>query len=202
MTENTQPQDTQQPQDSQVDGPVLEALAADTAREATGYLDAVTEVATGNQPESALPVLLLALSQILTTGARLGAIQDVLPDEKFEPDTGPDPDIDAVRTGLANVLEGLDDYADVVDPLTSVEIARGSLSGDIAEVAAALVHGLRHFEHGRTTEALWWWQFSYLSAWGDRAASALRVLLSVLGHLRLDADDEVVAEAQFEALHT
>ena len=198
MTENTHGEDPQE----QVDGPVLEALAADTAREATGYLDAVTEVATGNQPESALPVLLLALSQILTTGARLGAIQDVLPDEKFEPDTGPDTDIDAVRTGLANVLEGLDDYADVVDPLTSVEIARGSLSNDIAEVASALVHGLRHYEHGRTTEALWWWQFSYLSAWGDRAASALRVLLSVLGHLRLDADDEVVAEAQFEALHT
>ncbi len=188
---------------AQVDGAVLEALAADTAREATGYLDAVTEVAAGNQPESALPVLLLALSQVLTTGARLGAIQDVLPDEKFEPDTGPDADdVDAVRSGLANVLDGLDDYADVVDPLTSLEIVRGSLSGDIAEVAAALVHGLRHFEQGRTTEALWWWQFSYLSAWGDRAASALRVLLSVLGHLRLDADDEVVAEAQFEALHT
>ena len=197
MTEST----SQQP-DRGVDGPVLEALAADTAREVTGYLDAVTEVSTGNQPESALPVLLLALSQVLTTGARLGAIQDVLPDEKFEPDVGPDTDIDAVRTGLANVLEGLDDYADVVDPLTSVEIARGSLSGDIAEVAAALVHGLRHFEQGRTTEALWWWQFSYLSEWGDRAASALRVLLSVLGHLRLDAGDEVVAEAQFEALHT
>jgi hypothetical protein len=185
-----------------IDGPVLEALAADTAREVTGYLDAVTEVASGNQPDTALPVLLLALSQILTTGARLGAIQDVLPDEKFEPDPGPDTDVEAVRSGLANLLEGLDEYADVVDPLTGVEITRGSLTGDLTEVAAALVHGLRHHEAGRTTEALWWWQFSYLSAWGERAASALRVLLSVLGHLRLDADDEVVAEAQFEALHT
>ncbi len=188
--------------DGPIDAQVLQALAADTAREVSGYLDAVTEVAAGNQPESALPVLLLALSQILTTGARLGAIRDVLPDEKFEPDPGPDADVDAVRVGLANLLEGLDEYADVVDPLTSVEFARGSLVNDITEVAAALVHGMRHFEHGRITEALWWWQFSYLSSWGDRAASALRVLLSVLGHLRLDADEEVVAEAQFDALHT
>jgi hypothetical protein len=191
-----------EPRTSTVDGPVLEALAADTAREVTGYLDAVTEVASGTQSDTALPVLLLALSQILTTGARLGAIQDVLPDEKFEPDVGPDPDVDAVRNGLANLLEGLDEYADVVDPLTSVEVTRGSLTNDLTEVATALWHGLRHHQAGRTTEALWWWQFSYLSSWGERAASALRVLLSVLGHLRLDADDEVVAEAQFEALHT
>ena len=112
----------------------------------------------------------------------------------------PNSTVPAVRTGLANVLEGLDDYADVVDPLTSVEIARGSLSGDIAEVAAALVHGLRHFEHGRTTEALWWWQFSYLSSWGERASSVLRVLQVVLGHLRLDVEDDVAAEAEYDAL--
>jgi len=185
-----------------VDGPTLEALAHDTAREAAGYLDAVTEVAAGSQPETALPVLLLAVSQVLQTGARLGAILDVLPEEKFEPDPGPDADVEPVRSGLANLLDGLDEYADVVDPLTDPEAARGMLSDDLADVAAALAHGLRHYEQGQLVEALWWWQFSYLSTWGDRAASALRVLLSVLAHLRLDADDEVVAEAQFEALHT
>jgi len=35
-----------------------------------------------------------------------------------------------------------------------------------------------------------------------RAASALRVLQSMLGHLRLDVDAETVADAEFEALHT
>ena len=64
--------------------------------------------------------------------------------------------------------------ADVVDPLTRMEIARGSLSNDLVDVAAALAYGLRHYDAGRVTEALWWWQFSYLSTWGDRAASALR----------------------------
>ncbi|HZI98462.1 MAG TPA: DUF5063 domain-containing protein [Actinomycetales bacterium] len=177
------------------------ALATDTAREARGYLDAVTEVAAGASPDTAIPVLLLAVSQVLVTGARLGAIADVLPPERFEPDAGPDPDIDPVRAGLANIFEGLDEYVDVVDPLTSGEIVRGSVSNDLTDVAAALVHGLRHLETGRVDEALWWWQFSYLSSWGERAASALRVLQSVLSHLRLDADEETMADAEFEALH-
>jgi hypothetical protein len=182
-------------------GEDLRGLAQDTAAEARSYLDAVTEVASGDNPDTALPVLLLAVSQVLVTGARLGAIADVLPSERFEPDAGPDPDVDPVRTGLTNLFEGLDEYVDVVDPLTSGEVVRGSVSNDLADVAAALVHGLRHYEEGRADEALWWWQFSYLSAWGERAASALRVLQSVLGHLRLDADAEVVADAEFEALH-
>jgi hypothetical protein len=48
---------------------------------------------------------------------------------------------------------------------------------------------------------LWWWQFSYLSSWGDSATRALRVLQAVLGHIRLDADSDTVAEAEFDALH-
>ena len=183
------------------DDNTLAPVAADTAREARTYLKALTEVAAGGQPETALPVLLLSVSQVLVTGARLGAITDVVPREQFEPDAGPDPDVDPLRQALANLLDGLDDYADVVDPLTRMEIARGSLSNDLVDVAAALAYGLRHYNAGRVTEALWWWQFSYLSTWGDRAASALRVLQSVLSHLRLDADDEVVADAEFDALY-
>jgi hypothetical protein len=34
-----------------------------------------------------------------------------------------------------------------------------------------------------------------------RATSALRVLQSMLGHLRLDVDPDTVADAEFEALH-
>jgi hypothetical protein len=48
---------------------------------------------------------------------------------------------------------------------------------------------------------MWWWQFSYLSSWGERASSALRVLLALLAHVRLDADDEQVMEAELAALH-
>lgn len=182
-------------------GDDLAGIAELTAGEVRGFLDAVTEVASGTSSATALPVLLLATSQVLVTGARLGAIGDVLPAERFEPDPGPDADVEPVRVGLANLLEGLDEYVDVEDPMTSGEIERGSLSGDLAEIALALVHGLRHYETGRVDEALWWWQFSYLSSWGERGACALRVLLSVLSHLRLDADEDLVADAEFEALH-
>lgn len=179
----------------------LRKLADETATDAQTYLDAVTEVAAGSSPDTAIPVLLLALSQTLLAGARLGAITDVVPSERFEPDAGPDADVDPLRAGLRNILEGLDEYADIVDPLTSGELIRGSLSDDLADVAADLAHGLRHYQAGRIDEALWWFQFSYLSTWGVRATSALRVLQSMLGHLRLDVDAETVADAEFEALH-
>ncbi|WP_082538116.1 DUF5063 domain-containing protein [Angustibacter sp. Root456] len=179
----------------------LVRLAADTAIDVRAYLEATTTVASGTSPDVALPIVLLAVSQVLVAGARLGAIGDVVPTERFEPDPGPDTDVDPLHGALANVLEGLDDYADVVDPIVSGEVVSGSLSGDLATVAADLSHGLRHFESGRVDEALWWWQFSYLSSWGARAAAALRVVQSILAHLRLDADDEIVADAEFDALH-
>ncbi len=179
----------------------LEVLSEETAVEARAFLTVVREVGSGNSPDTAIPILLLAMSQVLVTGARLGAIHDVVPAEQFETDLGTDDDVGSLRDGLANLLAGIDDYVEVVDPLTSTEVTASQLSGDIAEVAAGLLHGLRHFADGRITEALWWWQFSYLSSWGPRAASALRVLQSVLSHIRLDADEDVVAEAEFDALH-
>lgn len=179
----------------------LLAIATDSAADARAYLATVTAVASGEASDTAIPVLLLATSQLLLTGARLGAIQDIVLEERFEPDPGPDPDLDPLRAELGALFEGLDDYADVVDPVTQVELTRGSLSNDIVFIAAALSHGLSHYDEGRIVEALWWWQFSYLSAWGDRAAASLRVLQSVLSHLRLDADEEVVLDAEFDALH-
>lgn len=179
----------------------LDGLAELTAQEASIFLTSVTEVASGASPDTALPVLTLALSQMIAAGARLGAIQDVVLEERFEADAGPDADVEPLRDGLSNVLSGVDEYVDVIDPLTSAERAAGSISGDVADVALALTHGLAHFAAGRRVEALWWWQFSYLSAWGDRATAALRALQSILSHVRLDADDEAVGEAEFDALH-
>jgi hypothetical protein len=176
-------------------------LAGESARDAQIYLSTVREVAAGAAADTAIPVLLLATSQLLLAGSRLGAIQDIVLEERFEADPGPEPDLDPLHVNLANLFEGLDDYADVVDPVTTAELTRGSLSNDIVEIVAALEHGLKHYDEGRLVEALWWWQFSYLSTWGDRAASSLRVLHSVLAHLRLDADEETVAEAEFDALH-
>lgn len=179
----------------------LQILADETAVEARAFLTLVRQVAGGDSPDIAIPILLLAISQVLVTGARLGAITDVVPMQRFEPDLGSDEDVEGLRNELAALLSGLDDYVEVVDPLTTADIGAGQLSGDVADVASALLHGLRHHADGHLSEALWWWQFSYLSSWGARAASALRVLQSVLSHIRLDADEDLVAEAQFDALH-
>lgn len=179
----------------------LRALADETAAEGLAFLTVVREIAGGAVPDQTVPVLAMALSQILVTGTRLGAISDVVPASRFEPDLGSDEDVETLRLQLAQLFTGLDDYADVVDPMTSTTMARAQISGDIAEVCAALMHGLRHHAEGQLSEALWWWQFSYLSTWGSRAAGALRALQSILAHIRLDADEDVVAEATFQALH-
>jgi Domain of unknown function (DUF5063) len=176
-------------------------LGEESAADARMYLLTVREVASGEAADAALPMLLLALSQVLVMGARLGAVEDVVPHERFEPDPGPDIELDPLRESLANLFEGIDEYADIVDPLTTPELGVGAISNDVVDVASALSHGLSHHEAGRVVEALWWWQFSYLSDWGERAAAALRVLQSLLAHVRLDADDETVSEAEFDALH-
>lgn len=181
--------------------PDLRELADSVAEEAERFLSTVTEVAAGANPEVAIPLLLLAVSDVLGAGARLGAMVDVVPVERFEPDIGPDTDLDPLRAALENLLDGIDSYLEVADPLVDGELVASSLSGDLLLISGALSQGLRHHEAGQVVEALWWWQFSYLSNWGERASSALRVLQSVLAHLRLDVDDEVAAEAEFQALH-
>ena len=115
-------------------------------------------------------------------GAMLGAVRDVVPAERFETDTGPDPDLDPLRGALANLLEGIDEYAAIFDPLLPTEPSLGRISDDIADVAGDLAHGLRHYAERPLDEALWWWQFSYLSELGPaRALQRQRALLSIVG---------------------
>ena len=179
----------------------LQVLAAATAGTAEHFLTTTREVAAGANPDTAIPLLLLAVSELTAAGARLGAINDVLPARRFEPDDGPEADAEPLRLSLANVLDGIDSYADVLDPLISGETGTSRLSDDLADIAAALLTGLQHHRAGHPDEALWWWQFSYLSVWGERAASASRVLVSLIAHLRLDVDEETAAEAEFQAHH-
>ncbi len=206
MSDETSPHDASSP--SEADRKAREAergeltrLAADTALDARAFLEATTTVASGTSPDVALPIILLAISQVLVTGGRLGAIGDIVPSHRFEPDPGPDPDVDPLRDALANALDGVDEYVEVFDPILAPQVVPGLISGDVALIAADLSHGLRHFEAGRIDEALWWWQFSYLSSWGTHACAALRAVHSILSHLRLDVDEEIVADAEFDALH-
>ena len=156
---------------------------------------AIAREATGGQ---AISLLLLEISQVLLAGARLGAQQDFTPHTEYQPDVGPEADLDGLRLRLAKLLGNVDTYSFVFDPYVP-EVVEGQLSDDLTSIAADLENGLRHFRAGDVAEALWWWQFSYVSSWGNLAGVALNALLSVVAHDRLDTDftgeDEDVAAA-------
>ncbi len=175
-------------------------FAAEIAAQARGFVEGAGEIADGAAPETAIAELLVLLAQVNLAGAMLGAVADVVPQAKFEPDAGLDPDADPLREGLASLLEGLDDYAYVFDPLLPEQPTTGRVSDDVADICLDLAHGLRHYDAGATDEALWWWQFSYLSDWGDHGLSAQRALLSVVAHQRLDADEVDAQAAEADAL--
>ncbi|PZF83608.1 DUF5063 domain-containing protein [Jiangella anatolica] len=176
-------------------------FAAEIADQIESFLLAVREIARGADPGSTLSLLLLEVSQLCLAGGRLGAISDVVPDERFEPDAGPDADVDELRLRIAALLEPVDGYVEVVDPVDPERGATGfRLSDDLASIAQDLLHGLTHYKDGRVIEALWWWQFSYLSSWGSTAGSALRALHSLIAHTRLDHHDEQIEVTQEELL--
>ncbi|HET8603519.1 MAG TPA: DUF5063 domain-containing protein [Marmoricola sp.] len=146
---------------------------------------------------TAIPLLLLEVSQLLLAGARLGAQSDFSPAQEYQPDVGPDPDLDEMRLRLARMLDGVDTYTYNFDPYAP-EIISSQLSDDLASVATDIANGLRHFRAGNAEEALWWWQFSYVSSWGNNASAVLRALQSVVTHDRLDTEYEG-EEEQVEA---
>jgi hypothetical protein len=152
------------------------------------FLVAVTEIAKGDEPDSAVPFLLLEISQLLLAGGRLGAHEDIVPVERYEPDVGPEPDVDELRERFARLLDPIDVYSEVFDPyVPRSQTVACRISDDLANIVTDLRHGMAHYRDGRITEALWWWQFSYLSNWGPTASAALRALQSLVAHVRLDS---------------
>ncbi len=187
----------------------LTDFVAGVATQVETFLLALREIARAESPDQSVSLLLLEVSQVMLAGGRLGAIADVVPDDRWEPDVGPDPDLDELRDRLGVLLEPIDEYVAVFDPYAAdTELVHTRLSDDLAAVAAALAHGLRHYKDDRVNEALWWWQFSYLNSWGSHAGMALRALHSVVAHSRLDTladdtvefEDRLLAEVAAEAL--
>jgi Domain of unknown function (DUF5063) len=167
----------------------VEDFAQQIADQAESYLVALQAISREEAGSSAVPLLLLEVSQILLAGARLGAQSDFGVEEEFQPDVGPDPDLDAMRERLAALLDGVDAYVYNFDPYDP-ELVGAKLSDELTSIATALANGLRHFRAGNVAEALWWWQFSYVAHWGNEASGALRALQSIVSHDRLDTDIE------------
>ena len=177
----------------------LEDFAQQIADQIESFLVALQAIARDGDDSRAISLLLLEVSQVLLAGARLGVQADFTPAEEFQPDAGPDPDLDGMRLRIARMLDGVDMYAEVFDTYGEPEIVSSMLSDDLTSMATALAHGLRHYRAGRIIEALWWWQFSYVASWGSEASAVLRALQSIVAHDRLDADftgdEEAVAAA-------
>ena len=167
----------------------VEEFAQQIADQAESYLVALQAISREEAGSSAVPLLLLEVSQVLLAGARLGAQSDFGVEEEFQPDVGPDPDLDAMRERLAALLDGVDAYVYNFDPYDP-ELVGAKLSDELTSIATALANGLRHFRAGNVAEALWWWQFSYVASWGNEASGALRALQSIVSHDRLDTDIE------------
>jgi hypothetical protein len=165
-------------------------LAEQIAQQAQDFLDGVTALASGEGKDETVPLLLLEVAQILLAGAQLGASKDIILPGNWEPDVGADPDLDALRTGLATGLADVDEYAELFDPYQDTQATQFRLSDDLAAVSADLIHGLKHYQAGRTAEALWWWQYSYVNHWGTHGGAAMRALHAVVAHARLDVAEE------------
>jgi hypothetical protein len=169
----------------------LADIADDMAVAVRGFVATVEAVAAAESPDESVSILLLELSALLASGAPLGAIVDVVPEERFEPDAGFEPDIDRLREALRELLGPADEYVEVFDPYSGPEVVPARLSDDLADICSDLLHGLAHLSGCRTLEALWWWQFSYLSTWGQGASAALRALQSLVAHVRLQVPIDV-----------
>ena len=175
-----------------------EDFAQQIADQVESFLIALQAIAREADGGRAISLLLLEISQVLLAGARLGAQRDFTPRAEYQPDVGPEPDLDQMRLRLAGILDSVDTYTFVFDPYVP-EVVEGQLSDDLTSIATDLENGLRHYRSGNVEEALWWWQFSYVSSWGNLAGATLNALLSVVAHDRLDAEiageEEQVAAA-------
>ena len=171
---------------AQLDGET-EDFAQQIADQVESFLLALKAIARENDGGRAISLLLLEISQVLLAGARLGAQRDFTPRGEYQPDVGPEPDLDAMRLRLAVILDSVDTYSLVFDPYVP-EVVESQLSDDLTSIATDLENGLRHYRSGDVEEALWWWQFSYVSSWGNLAGAAMNALLSVISHDRLDVD--------------
>jgi hypothetical protein len=170
-----------------------EEFAQQIADSVESFLLALRAIARETSGGQAISLLLLEISQVLLAGARLGAQRDFTPRTEYQPDVGPEADLDGLRMRLAALLGNVDTYSFVFDPYVP-DVVESQLSDDLTSIASDLENGLRHFRSGDIDEALWWWQFSYVATWGNLAGAALNALLSVVSHDRLDVDNDAEIE--------
>ena len=143
-------------------------FAQQIADQVESFLLALRAIAREADGGRAISLLLLEISQVLLAGARLGAQQRLhARAREYQPDVGPDPDLDEMRLRLAELLDSVDTYSFVFDPYVARAGRRASspttspASPPTSRTACATT------APADVDEALWWWQFSYVSSWGN-----------------------------------
>ena len=164
----------------------LVAVARGFAEDVEAVLEGFRSLVGITDGDELVAGLLVELSRALTVGARMAAMPRMVPPDRYEPDSGPEVELDDVRVELATVLDGFDTYVEVFDPYDDpAEPSAYRISDDVISLVAALAHGMQHARAGRLLEALWWWQFSFFTSWGGETTSALRALQSVVARDRI-----------------
>src|SRR5690606_6281026 len=109
----------------------LDEFAQQIADQVESFLVALQAIADEDDPGRAVSLLLLEVSQVLLAGARLGVQTDFTPAEEFQPDAGPDPDLDGLRLRLAKMFDGVDAFSEVFDPYAEPEVETSVISDDL-----------------------------------------------------------------------
>jgi hypothetical protein len=177
----------------------FEELGQQIADAVEAFLVSLQAISRGEAAGSAVPLLLLEVSQVMLAGARLGVQIDFQPPDRYQPDVGPDPDLDDMRMRLAELLGDADTYSHNFDPY-GAECLTSQLSDDLTAIATDLANGLKHFRADNLDEALWWWQFSYQASWGTLGCGVQSALHSIISHDRVDkeilGEDDQIAAAE------
>src|SRR6476620_311024 len=117
-----------------------EAFAQQIADQVESFLLALQAIAREADGGRAISLLLLEISQVLLAGARLGAQRDFTPAGEYQPDVGPEADLDDMRLRLAEMLGPVDTYGLVFDPYVP-ELVESQLSDDLTSIASDLENG-------------------------------------------------------------
>jgi hypothetical protein len=139
-----------------------------------------------------------SLSALYSAAAEL---PDVAPDTDGVPGhTAERNEYQRLQGSLAARLGRYDAYHDIFDPsdLEDQKPVQHLLSLDLTEILEDLDHGRCLLDPGRVitpADVLWQWRFDFTSHWGRHAATALKVVNSLLHTQFVDALEEPRADA-------
>jgi hypothetical protein len=137
--------------------------------------------------EFTAPKLLTAVEPLL---ARLYHAAALLPDPEPTSEHIPDDavsvdDVRSLQHSLGGLLRAHDEYWELFDPVDAADRSpvAGLLSNDLVEIYLDVWNSLGLLDPRReipSADVLWEWRFSFSSHWGRHAASALRVVNSLV----------------------